>query len=248
MLSLPPPPSRQSTSPSLEQLETPKQQPRNQLSLDLETPFSFRNNPSRTLTIRQPRLDKTNPIIWCAAVFCLIFSLLLIFSGVVTLIFYLAIKPKDPIFDIPNATLNVVHFDSTQYFNGYFTLLANFSNPNRRIGVRFQTSDIKLFFSERIISSQQSMKPFNQRARESRLQTINLISSLVFLPQDVVGVKLQKQVQSSNKVVYNVRGTFKVRVNLGLIHWSYWIHSRCQMEMTGPPTGVLVSRQCITQR
>ncbi|OIW02925.1 hypothetical protein TanjilG_29701 [Lupinus angustifolius] len=139
----------------------------------------------------------------------------------------------------------MVHFDSTQYFNGDFTLLTNFSNPNRRIDIKLESLDIVLLFSERIISSQ-SMKPFTQKARKSRLQTVNLISSLMFLPQDV-SVKLQRQVQN-NKVVYNVRGTFKVRVNLGLIHWSYWLHSRCQIEMTAPPTAVLISRQCITKR
>ncbi|XP_019460509.1 PREDICTED: uncharacterized protein LOC109360237 [Lupinus angustifolius] len=231
MLSLPPPPSSKQHS--------------TQLSLDIEAHNFVTNKSSRTLTLRQPTPEKTNPIIWCAAVLCLIFSLLLIFSGVVTLIFYLAIKPKNPIFDIPNATLNMVHFDSTQYFNGDFTLLTNFSNPNRRIDIKLESLDIVLLFSERIISSQ-SMKPFTQKARKSRLQTVNLISSLMFLPQDV-SVKLQRQVQN-NKVVYNVRGTFKVRVNLGLIHWSYWLHSRCQIEMTAPPTAVLISRQCITKR
>lgn len=244
MLSLLSPPSKQASPASLEQLVTSKE-PRNQPSLDLEAPNSVTNKPSRTLTLRQPRHQRTNPIIWCTAVLCLVFSLVLIFFGVATLIFFLAIKPRNPIFDIPNASLNVVYFDSPEHFNGYFTLLANLSNPNRKIDVRFESLDIELFFSDRVISSQ-SMKPFTQKARETRLQSVNFLSSLVFLPQDV-GVKLQKQVQS-NRVEYNVRGTFKVRFNIGLIHLSYWLHSRCQMEMTGPPTGVLVSRQCITKR
>lgn len=175
----------------------------------------------------------------------LIFSLVLIFFGIATLILYLAIKPRNPTFDIPSASLNVVYFDSPQYFNGDFILLANFSNPNRRIDVRFESLDIELFFSGRLISSQ-SMKPFSQRPKETRLQAVNFLSSLVFLPQDV-GVKLQRQVES-NGVNYNVRGTFKVRFNMGLIHLSYWLHSICQIEMTGPPTGVLVARQCITKR
>ncbi|KAJ1410841.1 Late embryogenesis abundant protein [Sesbania bispinosa] len=234
---LPLPSEEQTNPPSLEQIGISKQL-RNQHSL---------TNKSSKLppTLGQPRLQKTKPIVWCAAVLCFIFSLLLIFFGIATLIFYFAIKPKNPIFDIPNASLNVVHFDSTEYLNGEFTLLANFSNPNRRIDVRFESLDIELFFSDRLISSQ-SIKPFTQRPGETRLQTVNFISSLVFLPQDV-GVKLQRQVQS-NRVNYNARGTFKVRANMGLIHLSYWLHSRCQIEMTGPPTGVLVARQCITRR
>ncbi|KAK7320308.1 hypothetical protein VNO77_29662 [Canavalia gladiata] len=231
-----------SLSPSpLEKLGIPKQ-PRNQHFRELEAPNSLSNT---RVILGQPHLQRTKPIIWCAAVLCLIFSLVLIFFGIATLILYLAMKPRNPTFDIPNASLNVVYFDSPQYLNGEFTLLANFSNPNRRFHVRFESLKVELFFSDRLISTQ-SIKPFTQRPKETRLQPVNFISSLVFLPQDV-GVKLQRQVQN-NRVNYNARGTFKVRVNMGLIHLSYWLHSICQIEMTSPPTGILVARQCITNR
>ncbi|TKY57439.1 YLS9 protein [Spatholobus suberectus] len=226
---------------SLEKLGLPKQ-PRNQHSQQSEAANSLANTRA---SLGQPRLQRTKPIIWCAAVLCFIFSLVLIFFGIATLIFYFAIKPRNPTFDIPNASLNVVYFDSPQYLNGEFTLLANFSNPNRRIGVRFESLTIELFYSDRLISSQ-TIKPFTQRPRENRLQSVNLISSLVFLPQDV-GVKLQRQVES-DRVNYNARGTFKVRFNMGLIHLSHWLHTICQIEMTSPPTGILVARQCITNR
>ncbi|KAG4923743.1 hypothetical protein AAZX31_18G071200 [Glycine max] len=195
--------------------------------------------------LRQPPFQRTNPIIWFAAVLCLIFSLLLIFFGVVTLIIFLGIKPRNPYFDIPNANLNAVYFDSPEYFNGDFTLVANITNPNKKIDVRFESFDVELFFSDRIISTQ-SIEPFTQRRRESRLESLHFISSLVFLPKDL-GVNLKGQVQG-NRVKYNVRGTFKVRVSMGFFHLSYWLHSRCQIEMTGPPTGVLVARKCITKR
>ncbi|XP_073224325.1 uncharacterized protein [Cicer arietinum] len=123
--------------------------------------------------------------------------LVLILFGVTTLIIFIAIKPRNPTFDISNANLNVVYFDSPQYFNGDFTLLANFTNPNTKI--------------------------------------------------DDLGVKLQKQMQS-NKINYKVRGIFKVILNFGLIHFSYLLHSKCQMELPSPPSGVLVARKCITKR
>lgn len=247
MLALPPPPSLSSpatnqTKPlSLDQIVISKQ-PTNHLSLEPNS-----SNSAKTKLSRPPalRFQRTNPIIWFASVLCLIFSLVLIFFGVATLTIFLGIKPRNPTFDIPNANLNALYFDSPQYFNGDFTLLANFTNPNTKIDVSFESLDIELFFSDRIISSQ-SIEPFTQRRRESRLQSLHFISSLVFLPKDL-GVKLEKQVQS-NLVNYNVRGTFKVRVTLGLIHLSYLLHSRCQIEMTSPPTGGLVARKCITKR
>ena len=193
--------------------------------------------------LRQPR--RTNPMVWCCAILCLIFSLLLIFFGIATLIIFLVIKPKTPLFDIPGVSLSSVYFDSPEYFNGDFTFLANFSNPNRKINVRFEYVYIELYFFDRLIGTQ-TLEPFTQRRRETRLESVHFISSLVSLPPNL-GLELRRQVQI-NKVTYNIKGTFRVRANLGLTHFSYWLHGRCQLDMTGPPTGVLVTRSCRTKR
>ncbi|XP_004491540.1 NDR1/HIN1-like protein 26 [Cicer arietinum] len=231
------PPLEQTNQNSPEQLVISKQ-PRIQH-------HPLRTRSRKLATLGHPQHQKTKPIVWFAAILCFIFSLMLIFFGIATLICYLAIKPSNPIFDISNASLNVVYFDSKQYLNGEFILLTNFSNPNRRVHVKFESLYIELFFSNRLISSQ-SIKSFTQKPRETRLQTVKFISSLVFLPQDI-GVKLLRQVQN-NRINYYAKGTFKVRVNMGLIHLSFWLHSWCQIEMTGPPAGSLVARQCITTK
>lgn len=237
MLSNSPPLSEETSPLSLEHIGK-SDEPRNQQ-------YSHTNSTSKLPALWQPRHQKTKPVIWFAAVLCLIFSLVLIFFGIATLIIYLSFKPRNPIFDIPNASLNVVYFDSTSYLNGEFAFLANFTNPNSRIHVRFESLKIELFFSDRLISSQ-SIKPFTQRPRETRLQSVKLMSNLMFLPQDV-GVKLQGQVQS-NRVNYYARGTYKVRFNMGHIHLSHWLHSVCHMEMNGPPNCVLLARECTTWR
>ncbi|KAK7305293.1 hypothetical protein VNO77_43196 [Canavalia gladiata] len=258
MLALPPPPPPPPSLPSPPSLAirqtkqvSPGQivkskQPIRQNSQELEAPNYATTKSIRPLPrLRQPPFQRTNPIIWFGAVLCLIFSLVLIFFGVATLIIFLAIKPRNPTFDIPNANLNGLYFDSPEYFNGDFTLLVNITNPNRKMDVRFESLDVDLFFSDRIISTQ-SIQPFTQRRKESRLESLHFISSLVFLPEDL-GVNLKKQVQG-NRVNYNVRGTFKMRITMGFFHLSYWLHSRCQIEMTSPPTGVLIARNCITKR
>ncbi|KAF4358136.1 uncharacterized protein LOC115713022 [Cannabis sativa] len=191
----------------------------------------------------QPR--RTNPLVWFGAILCLVFSLLLIFFGIATLIVYLVVKPKIPLFDTPNARLNTIYFDAPDYFNGDFAVLANFTNPNRKLDIRFEFVDVELYFADRLIS-RQALQPFTQRPRETRLEAIHLISSLVYLPLNHA-LELRTQVQS-NKVSYNIRGTFKVRATLGMIHVTYWLHSRCQLQMTGPPTGILVARNCRTKR
>lgn len=237
-------PSRQAELTSLEQIVVQNRatKPHTPLLNPNHKDSSKYRNPQ---LLQQARPRQTNPIIWCFAFLCLLFSLLLIFLGIATLIIFLVVKPRNPLFDIPNARLSTIYFDAPEYLNGDFTVLANFTNPNRRIDIRYENADMELFFGDRLIATQ-AIQPFSQRKREVRLQPVHLISSLVFLPQNS-GLVLRQQVQN-NKVIYNIRGTFRVKASLGIIHYSYWLHSRCQLVMTSPPTGVLVARSCKTKR
>ncbi|CAA7025362.1 unnamed protein product [Microthlaspi erraticum] len=192
-----------------------------------------------------PQSSRTNPLIWCVAGLCLVFSLSLIFFGIATLIVFLAVRPRTPVFDIPNANLHTVYFDTPGYFNGDLSMLVNFTNPNKKLEVRFEQLKIELFFFNKLIAVQ-GVLPFSQRKRETRLEPIRLISSLVYLPLNYAE-ELRKQMQN-NKIDYEIRGTFKVRAHFRMIHYSYWLHGRCQLQMTGPPTGILISRICTTKR
>lgn len=197
------------------------------------------------VTVLLPRPRRTHAAVWCAAVFCIIFSILLILTGVIILIVFLSIKPKHPSFDTTSASLNSIYLDTPEYFNGDLTILANFSNPNRKIDVRFEFLSIELYFLDRLIAVQ-SVQPFAQRRGEARLESVHMISSQVYLPLNL-SLELQKQVQSS-RIQYNIRGTFRVRATFGLTHFSYWLYGRCRIELTGPPSGVLVARSCHTKK
>ncbi|XP_044503417.1 uncharacterized protein At1g08160 [Mangifera indica] len=240
-----PPPGRQDSQAHLNQVMISKSSITKQHSPKLAA-----QNPDITTTTKAPILHhlrprRTNLFIWFGAAFCLLFSLLLIFFGITTLIIFLVVKPRSPVFDTPSATLSTIYFDSPEYFNGDLTFLANFSNPNRKIGVRFEYLEIELYFFDKLISTQ-IMQPFSQQPGEKRLASVHMISSLVYIPQNF-GVELRKQVLS-NRIKYNIRASFKVKAGFGAFHYSYWLHSRCQIEMTGPPTGVLVAHNCRTKR
>ncbi|KAM3396429.1 NDR1/HIN1-like protein 6 [Capsicum galapagoense] len=204
----------------------------------------IKNKPAVQYVVPRQR-RRTNPAVWCAAILCMLFSLLLISFGIGTLVIFLSIKPRNPVFDTSNASLSVIYLDSPKYMNGDFTFIANFTNPNKKLDVRFEHLAIELFFSDSLIATK-VLQPFTQRQRETRIVQVHMISSLVYLPP-ISAFKLQKQVLS-NRVVYNIRGTFKVRVNIGLIHYSYWLHGRCQLEMTSPPAGALITHSCRTKR
>ncbi|CAB79504.1 hypothetical protein [Arabidopsis thaliana] len=176
--------------------------------------------------LRQPRSSRTSLWIWCVAVF-------------------LAIRPRIPVFDIPNANLHTIYFDTPEFFNGDLSMLVNFTNPNKKIEVKFEKLRIELFFFNRLIAAQ-VVQPFLQKKHETRLEPIRLISSLVGLPVNHA-VELRRQLEN-NKIEYEIRGTFKVKAHFGMIHYSYQLHGRCQLQMTGPPTGILISRNCTTKK
>lgn len=198
-----------------------------------------------TMILLQLRTSRTNRWIWCGAALCFIFSILLIIFGIATLILFLAVRPRTPIFDISNAKLNTIYFESPVYFNGDMLLLVNFTNPNKKLDVRFENLSIDLWFSDKKIASQ-GVVPFSERNRKTRLEPIRLISNLVFLPVNHA-VELKRQVMS-NKIDYEIRSSFKVKAALGIIHYSYWLHGSCQLQLTSPPIGDLVYRNCTTKR
>ncbi|ESQ42839.1 hypothetical protein EUTSA_v10015852mg, partial [Eutrema salsugineum] len=198
-----------------------------------------------TMILLQLRASRTNPWIWCGAALCFIFSVLLIFFGIATLILFLALRPRTPVFDISNAKLNTILFESPEYFNGDMLLLVNFTNPNKKVDVRFEHLQVELWFSNKKIATQ-GILPFSQRNGKTRLEPIRLISNLVFLPVNHI-VELRRQVMT-NKIDYEIRSFFRVKAVFGIIHYSYSLHGSCQLQLGSPPTGNLVSRNCTTKR
>ncbi|XP_074567849.1 uncharacterized protein LOC141824451 [Curcuma longa] len=107
--------------------------------------------------------------------------------------------------------------------------------------VAFQSLGLELYFRDRLIAVQ-ALRPFAQRTGESRLEATHMITSKVLLPAELAA-EIQQQVRE-NSVVFNVRGSFKVRARLGAGQFSYWIYTRCEVKLTSPPNGVLVARRC----
>lgn len=204
--------------------------------------------PQQIAEPRKPRLlpsrRPTNPFVWCGAIVCIILSLLLIVTGIIILIFFLVVKPKNPVFDIPSASLNTIVFDSPFYLNAGLTFLANFSNPNDKMDVMFEYINIDLYFQNRLIASQ-SLPPFLDRTNEAKLGAVHMISSEVYLSPGLA-TELQMQMKN-NSVLFNIRGAFRVRVSFGFGRYTYWFYGLCQIELTNPPAGVLVARICKTK-
>ncbi|XP_019095778.1 PREDICTED: protein YLS9-like [Camelina sativa] len=223
-----------------------------------KSPLSRQNSPTtpkldgietqplhETMVLLQLRTTRTSPWIWCGAALCFIFSILLIVFGIATLILFLAVRPRTPVFDISNAKLNTILFQSPVYFNGDMLLQLNFTNPNKKLNVRFENLLVELWFADIKIATQ-GVLPFSLRNSKTRLEPIRLISNSIFLPVNHI-IELRRQV-TSNRIDYEIRSKFKVKAVLGFVPYSYWLHGSCQLQLTSPPAGGLVSRNCTTKR
>ncbi|XP_010248691.1 PREDICTED: NDR1/HIN1-Like protein 3 [Nelumbo nucifera] len=200
--------------------------------------------PMHGLKVPQPR--RTKPITWFTAIFCAILWMIIILGGLMVLIVYLVYRPRSPRFDISSATLNAAYIDMGYLLNADLTILANFTNPNRKIDVDFHYMVIDLYYGETQIATQ-AIDPFSATRAESKLLDVHMVSSQVRLPSGDSG-QLKQQMEE-NRVVLDVRGLFRTRSNFGTIfHYSYWLYSRCTIVLNGPPTGILQSHRCRTKR
>ncbi|OWM76133.1 uncharacterized protein LOC116210560 [Punica granatum] len=194
-----------------------------------------------------PRRRKAKFITWFFAICCALFWIVIIVGGLIVLIVYLLFRPHIPRFDIPSATLNAAYLDMDYLLNADLTLLANFTNPNRKVRVDFSYVILDLYYRSIPIATQY-IEPFSTMRSESKFANVHMISSQVRLPLRESQL-LRKQIESNGPVPLEVKGLFRARSNLGsLLRYSYSLHSHCSIVLTGPPSGVLRATHCRTKR
>lgn len=202
-----------------------------------------RNHENNILLMPLPR--QTNPFMWFGAVFCAIFWVLVIVGGLVVLIVYLIFRPKSPRFDVATANLNAAYLDMGYLLNADVNLLANFTNPNKKVSVDFSSMILYLYYGNTLIATQ-FIAPFSASKDETMLINIHMVTSQVRLPI-LERQRLQKQLET-NGIKLEVKGIFRARSNFGtLLRYSYWLHSYCSLYVGGPPSGVLMRSNCRTK-
>lgn len=130
--------------------------------------------------------------------------------------------------------------------NADVNILANFTNPNRKVGVDFSYVGIALYYQDTLIATQ-AVQPFAATRAESRFANVHLVTSQVRLSL-ADRIRLSGQIEN-NRVELKVKGFFRARSSLGpVLRYSYWLYGRCTIILTAPPSGVLVSSTCRTKR
>ncbi|XP_022776194.1 NDR1/HIN1-like protein 6, partial [Durio zibethinus] len=192
-----------------------------------------------------PRDRRTKAHTWFAAAFCIIFWLLVIIGGLVVLIVYLVFRPRSPRFDVNSVTLKAAYLDMGYLLNADISMLANFTNPNKKVSVDFSSMYLDLYFENTLIATQ-SIEPFSAARGQSMFANIHMVTSQVRLSvKDTL--LLQRQIEN-NRVMFTLKGLFRARSNLGgFLKYSYWLHGLCSVMVSSPPTGVLRDKRCRTK-
>ncbi|XP_026665319.2 NDR1/HIN1-like protein 13 [Phoenix dactylifera] len=204
---------------------------------------------SRGTHPRHPKLGRgqpTHPAWWFAGACCALMWTIIILGGLLVLIFYLVFRPKSPRLDIQSATLNAAYLDTGGLLNADVTILANFSNPNRKVNVAFSYVQVDLFFLGTMVASQ-AVEPFAERHRQSALKNLHMVASEVALPREAA--EEWRRGTSEEGVALELAGRFRTRSDFGKwIHFTYWLYGRCTIVIGAPPSGVLISSRCRTKR
>ncbi|XP_029127338.1 uncharacterized protein LOC109799495 [Cajanus cajan] len=155
-------------------------------------------------------------------------------------------RPQSPHFDVSSVTLNAAYLDLGYLLNADLTMLANFTNPNKKVHVDFSSVIIYLYYGSTLIATQY-VEPFSAARLQSRFANIHMVSSQVQLPLRE-SQRLVKQMES-NGVLLEVRGVFRARSKLGsILRYSYNLYGRCSVMLTRPPDGILLKKKCRTKR
>lgn len=159
---------------------------------------------------------------------------------------YLVFRPQSPHFDVSSVTLNAAYLDFGYLLNADLTMLANFTNPNKKVRVDFSSVTIYLRYGSTLIASQY-VEPFSAARNQSRFASIHMVTSQVQLPLRE-SQRLVKQMES-NGVLLEVLGVFRARSKLGsILKYSYNLYGHCYVMVTRPPDGVLLKKKCRTKR
>ncbi|CAD5197450.1 unnamed protein product [Musa acuminata subsp. malaccensis] len=196
------------------------------------------------LIIRPQASPPTHPVAWFVAAFCTLLWVAIILGGLAVLIIYLVFRPRNPRLEISSVTLNGAYID-VGTLNADLTILANFSNPNEKVYVSFSYMQLDLYYQGTMIATQ-AVEPFEEGRGESVLRTVHMISSQVPLPGKVADAL--RGGKMGEGLSLELVGSFRTRLDLGSwLHYTYWLHGRCDIFVGGPPNGALQSSRCTTK-
>ncbi|PWA63398.1 von Willebrand factor, type A, Copine, Zinc finger, RING/FYVE/PHD-type [Artemisia annua] len=190
--------------------------------------------------LRVPPQRKTKGLAWLVAICCALFWIIIILGALILLIIYLAYRPHYPKFDISSASLNAAYLDLGYLLNGDMTLLANFTNPNKKVNVEFRYMVVNLYFEGTLIAAKY-VDPLSVSPRGYKLRDVHMVSSQVPVSRKHVA-ELNEQIRT-DRIMFEARSYLRTTSNIGgFFRYSYWLYGHCKFVVSAPPSGILVTQ------
>ncbi|KAI3818121.1 hypothetical protein L1987_11924 [Smallanthus sonchifolius] len=193
-----------------------------------------------------PSPRKTKHLTWLIAICCVLFWIIIILGGLILLIVYLAFRPRYPKFDITSASLNVAYLDLGYLLNADMTLLVNFTNPNKKVNVEFRYMVINLYFESTLIAARY-VEPLSVSRKGYALRDVHMVSSQI--PFSRIHVAHLNEQMRTGRIMFEAKSFLRTTSTLGgFFRYSYWLYGHCKFVVSGPPSGMLVAKSCVTKR
>ncbi|TYG58097.1 hypothetical protein ES288_D08G195400v1 [Gossypium darwinii] len=154
----------------------------------------------------------TNPLVWCGAIICTIFTIAVSLGGIVTFIGYLVIHPRVPYVSVMDA-----HLDHIQiYYEGILeiqvTILIRAQNGNEKTHASFSDSSYSLSLNREVVA--QLVAPPFEVGKNSSVDFNYVVPSspIPLRPDQVedVDTGLKKDL-----IIFDLKGSSRVRWRIG---------------------------------
>ncbi|ERN16142.1 NDR1/HIN1-like protein 10 [Amborella trichopoda] len=142
--------------------------------------------------------------------FAIAIAVIIIF-GLVSLIFWLVLRPKVPEYTVQSASISQFNLSDSKLTANWNVTLNSF-NGNKKMGIYYDEIRVSLYYGSELLS-QTGLPPFYQETKNSTVLIARFASDGDFVG-DEVGKKMSAQKGNGN-VEFNVRLAAWVRFNTG---------------------------------
>ncbi|CDP07228.1 unnamed protein product [Coffea canephora] len=191
-------------------------------------------------SLRRP----TNPLIWCAAIFCALLSVAVIVTGIVIIVGYIVIRPKVPQMIVTSAQLDRLDFDQAGILTVKTTIFIKAENDNPKAHATFYATKFLLGFHGVRVAQLRADFPVEVGKNSSVDLMFEVESTPIPLdPEEQNSVFLSL---SQNLIVFDLKGTTRTRWRVGLLgSVKFWLHLDCHLQF--PKIGDVIYPKCSTK-
>lgn len=200
---------------------------------------------------------RRSPCCCCLAWSCGILATIVVLLGIAALVLYLVLQPKSPQFSVTDAHISVFNLSATPlqsapspdaivYLQADVTFTIQAQNPNKKIGIYYDSVDVTLFYDGASIGNG-SLPAFYQGFQNTTQLELEMKGQDVPLTQSI-GTLLESELNnSSSSIPLQVKTITQVRVSVG--SWKSGdskFEVDCDVQISNPTAGSvrLLSKTC----